>query len=100
MAAESPVGSGVAQSDDANPAYIVVTATPTAPETTPDATFTPLPTATPLPDGRLLATAADPTVENLILMTLCFIFLGAGGIGALGLTTTVLYIRSRNDRSR
>ncbi len=99
-AVESPVGGGVAQSDDANPAYIVVTATPTAPETTPDATFTPLPTATPLPDSRLLATAADPTVENLILMTLCFIFLGAGGIGALGLTTTVLYIRSRNDRSR
>ena len=100
MAADSPVGGGVAQGDDANPAYIVVTATPTPPETTPDATFTPLPTATPLPDSRLLATAADPTVENLILMTLCFIFLGAGGIGALGLTTTVLYIRSRNDRSR
>ncbi len=76
--------------------YVVVTATPTT-DATPVGTFTPLPTTTPPPQNALLATAANPTVDNLILMTLCFTFLGAGSLGALGLTATALYIRSRKD---
>ncbi len=75
------------------PSYIVVTAT-----ATPLATFTAYPTALPATQEGLFA-LANPTVENLILLTLCFIFLGAGGIGMLGLTATMLYIRSRREPS-
>ncbi len=89
---------GTGSQPDAAPAqsYVVVTATPTS-DAEPVGTFTPLPTTTPSPQNALLATAANPTVDNLILMTLCFTFLGAGGLGALGLTATALYIRSRKD---
>lgn len=91
---------GTGQTVDAGavttPAYIVVTSTPTPANQTPEATFTPLPTATSLPVTEAgLFSLANPSVENLILLTLCFIFLGAGGIGALGLIATVLYVRSR-----
>ncbi len=93
-----PATGGTGSQPDAAPAqsYVVVTATPTG-DATPVGTFTPLPTITPPPQNTLLTTAANPTVDNLILMTLCFTFLGAGSLGALGLTATALYIRSRKD---
>ncbi len=78
----------------ATPAYIVVTSTPTPINPTPEATFTPLPTVPQTTEASFFS-LANPSVENLILLTLCFIFLGAGGIGALGLIATVLYVRSR-----
>lgn len=98
--AGAATGDGSGQTVDASavttPAYIVVTSTPTPANQTPEATFTPLPTATVLPMTEAsLFSLANPSVENLILLTLCFIFLGAGGIGALGLIATVLYVRSR-----
>jgi hypothetical protein len=97
--AGAATGNGISQPIDAGavstPAYIVVTSTPTPVNQTPEATFTPLPTAiSPSATEAGLFSLANPSVENLILLTLCFIFLGAGGIGALGLLTTVLYVRS------
>jgi hypothetical protein len=53
---------------------------------------------TPTP-GFSLAELSLPSSENLLLLTLCFVFVGASGLGVLGLTTIGLYIRSRSSRS-
>lgn len=82
------------------PAYIVITAEPTT-----DAmagvlpTFTPLPTATPQA-GQAIVNIPAATTDNLMLMMLCFTFVGAGGFGILGLITVILFMRSRSDRDR
>ena len=46
------------------------------------------------------AKCSTPSAENLLLLTLCFVFFGAGGIGVLGLTSLGLYMRARSDRAR
>lgn len=80
------------------PAYIVITAEPTV-----DAaaallpTFTPFPSATPQA-GQALVSLPAATTDNLMLMMLCFTFVGAGGFGILGLITVILFMRSRSDR--
>ena len=79
----------------ANPLYLVVTATPTSDlQVLLQPTFTPLPTTTPSP-GTLLADLTTVSTENLLLATFCFVFLGASGIGILGITSLGLYLRSR-----
>ena len=78
--------------------YVVVTFTPTSPAAVALATFTPLPTVTPTP-GLTFADIRLPSSENLLFLTLCFVFFGASGLGVLGLTTIGLYVRSRSSRS-
>jgi len=76
--------------------YIVQTAlpTPTAVQLLP--TFTPYPTAIAQTDNQLMA-ASLPNTQNLMMLLLCGIFSGASGLGILGLITTLLYMRSRNE---
>ncbi|MEZ4709479.1 MAG: hypothetical protein R3A44_19880 [Caldilineaceae bacterium] len=78
----------------AQPAYVVWTATPTAPPLALQFAFTPLPTVTSTP-GFNLAQMLAPTNESVIVMALCFIFFGASGLGIAGLITSALYVRSR-----
>jgi hypothetical protein len=84
------------------PVYLVVTATPTA---TPDRSlaalplFTPLPTATPTEAYAEISQWLAPTSQNLMLMLLCFTFVGASGLGLMGLITSVIYMRSRSRRT-
>lgn len=81
------------------PLYIVLTATPTAAADALAAapTITPLPTATPA-SATLLAALSDVSAENILLATLCLVFLGGSGLGILGITSLGLYLRSRTDR--
>ncbi|HXF60920.1 MAG TPA: hypothetical protein VNK95_04845 [Caldilineaceae bacterium] len=83
------------------PLYVVVTATPTPAEAAAAAlpTFTPWPTATPPPAFQLTSLLA-PSTQNLMVMLLCLIFLSATGLGALGLVTSVIYMRSQIHRDR
>ena len=83
------------------PPYVVVTATPTpeAVAAMPLATFTPWPTAMPTPSFSLDSLLV-PSTQNLMVGLLCLIFLSASGLGALGLVTSILYMRSQADRSR
>jgi hypothetical protein len=83
------------------PLYIVVTATPT-----PQAevviiapTYTPWPTASPTPSFGL-AELLVPNTQNMMVMLLCLIFLSASGLGALGLITSVLYMRAQSRRNQ
>ncbi|MEZ4657630.1 MAG: hypothetical protein R2911_08665 [Caldilineaceae bacterium] len=78
----------------AQPAYVVWTATPTAPPLALQFAFTPLPTVTPTPAFNMAQFLA-PTNESVIVMALCFIFFGASGLGVAGLITSALYLRSR-----
>jgi hypothetical protein len=82
------------------PLYVVVTATPTplaalvvAP------TFTPWPTAVPT-EAFALTNLLVPNTQNLMVGLLCLIFLSATGLGALGIVTSVLYMRSQSRRDR
>ncbi len=77
--------------------YVVVTAAPTLAPAALPALLTPWPTATPIP-GAQVASIFVPTAQNLTVMLLCFIFFSATGLGALGLITSVLYMRSRSQR--
>ncbi len=84
----------------ATPPYVVVTATPT-PEGAGVAmlapTFTPWPTAMPTPSFSLDSLLV-PSTQNLMVGLLCLIFVSASGLGALGLVTSVLYMRSQSQR--
>ncbi len=81
----------------ATPLYVVVTATPTEAAIAAMPTFTPWPTATPAANSELAALFM-PNTQNLMIMLLCLIFLSATGLGALGLVTSVLYMRSQTRR--
>jgi hypothetical protein len=79
-----------------SPLYIAVTQTPT-PVTTPvPPTLTLLPTPLPTQSGQgLVNLFTAPDLQNLTLTLLCFTFVTTGGLGILGLITSVLYMRSR-----
>jgi len=108
LAAGVPPGAAPALPDNsappadatATPLYIVVTATPTPLAALAVApTFTPWPTAVPTQTfglGSLLV----PNTQNLMVGLLCLIFVSASGLGALGLVTSVLYMRSQSRRER
>ena len=78
--------------------FVVVTATPTAESVALAPTFTPLPTAT-APPNLEFASVFRPNPQNLMVMMLCLIFLSASGLGALGLVTTVIFLRSQARRN-
>ena len=80
----------------ANPGYIVLTATPTTPATTPAPTFTAFPTVARAVEGDRLLGITVPDTQNLMIMLLCGVFSGASGLGILGLVSTLLYMRSRH----
>jgi hypothetical protein len=95
-----PDGAGAAAEATATPLYVVVTATPTplaAAVVAP--TFTPWPTAVPTPSFAL-SNLLVPNTQNLMVGLLCLIFVSASGLGALGLVTSVLYMRSQTRRDR
>jgi len=77
--------------------YIVVTAAATPEPQGIAPGLTPWPTATP-PTNLLLGNLLAPSAQNLTVLLLCFIFLSATGLGALGLLTSVVYMRSRAQR--
>ncbi|MEX1019554.1 MAG: hypothetical protein WDZ49_07845 [Litorilinea sp.] len=81
-----------------SPLYVVVTSTPTPEALAVAPTFTPWPTITPEPEFSLMA-ALNPSTQNLMVMLLCLIFLTASGLGTLGLVTSVIYMRSRAQRT-
>lgn len=83
------------QPDAPGPAYVVWTATPTAPQIALNSAFTPLPTVTATPVFNVAQVITSST-ENVLFMALCFIFFGASGLGIAGLITSALYLRSRN----
>ena len=82
--------------DASLPAYVVVTAVPTTAPVAFGPALTPLPTLTPTPSLLQLTTLLTPsTTQNMMLMLLCLTVAGAGGIGLLGLITSVMFMRSR-----
>lgn len=82
------------------PLYVVVTATPTPQAAAVVApTFTPWPTAVPT-QAFSFSNLLVPNTQNLMVGLLCLIFLSASGLGALGLVTSVLYMRSQSRRDR
>jgi len=82
------------------PLYVVVTATPTPlPALVVAPTFTPWPTAAPT-ETFGVSNLLVPNTQNLMVGLLCLIFLSASGLGALGLVTSVLYMRSQSRRER
>jgi len=82
------------------PLYVVVTATPTPlPAIVAAPTFTPWPTAVPT-ETFALASLLVPNTQNLMVGLLCLIFLSASALGALGIVTSVLYMRSQSRRDR
>jgi len=90
----------LAQADTVpEPAYLVVTATPTLAAITLAPTLTPLPTVTTPPNFNL-ASMIQPSTQNVALLFLCFTFFGASGLGILGLLTSLLYMRSRSKGDR
>ncbi len=80
-----------------DPGYLVVTSTPPPTAITLAPILTPLPSATPPSPGFNLAAIAQPGMQNIVILLLCFTFLGASGLGVVGLLTSVLYMRSRNQ---
>ncbi|CAN5873435.1 hypothetical protein BH10CHL1_BH10CHL1_36340 [soil metagenome] len=80
----------------ADPGYLVVTSTPAATAIALAPIFTPFPSATPPPPGLNLASIMQPGMQNIVILLLCFTFLGASGLGVVGLLTSVLYMRSRS----
>ena len=83
-----------------DPGFIVVTATPTSEAVAQMLpTFTPLPTTTPGSDV-LASQLLDWDTESLVMALLCFVTLGATGIGVLGITSLGLYFSSRSDDRR
>lgn len=83
------------------PLYVVVTATPTpqAEVVIVAPTYTPWPTASPTPSFGL-AELLVPNTQNMMVMLLCLIFMSASGLGALGLITSVLYMRAQSRRNQ
>jgi hypothetical protein len=77
--------------------FVVVTAAPAQQSQGIPPAVTPWPTATPAP-GLQLASLTQPTAQNLTVMLLCAVVFVAGGLGMLGLITSVLYFRSRSQR--
>lgn len=77
--------------------YVIATAEPTLAPAALAPVFTPWPTATPAP-ALAMSGLLSPTAQNLTVMLLCFIFVSASGLGALGLITSVIYIRSQSRR--
>jgi hypothetical protein len=61
--------------------------------------FTPWPTAIPTASFGI-SNLLIPNTQNLMVGLLCLIFLSASGLGALGLVTSVLYMRSQTRRDR
>jgi hypothetical protein len=96
-----PDSGAVAAADaTATPIYVVVTATPTPQAALVVApTFTPWPTAVPT-ETFGLTNLLVPSTQNLMVGLLCLIFLSASGLGALGLVTSVLYMRAQTRRDR
>ncbi len=78
----------------ADPAYIILTVTPTPVAMVVAPTFTPFPTAVLDAEANLISTTL-PNTQNLMILLLCGVFSGASGLGILGLVTTLLYMRSR-----
>lgn len=95
-AVTSPLTTSAPVQVAANPAYIVLTATPTTAAATPAPTFTPYPTVARIAEGDTVLGLAIPDTQNLMIMLLCGVFSGASGLGILGLVSTLLYMRSRN----
>jgi hypothetical protein len=91
--------SDVAMIATATPMFVVVTATPTPEALAVAPTFTPWPTVVATPSITLLSYLA-PTSQNMMVMLLCLLFLGASGLGTLGLVASVIYMRSRGQRER
>ncbi len=82
------------------PIYVVVTATPTpVAQVVAIPTFTPWPTAVPTQSFGL-SNLLVPNTQNLMVGLLGLIFISASGLGALGLVTSVLYMRSQTRRDR
>jgi hypothetical protein len=83
------------------PLYVVVTATPTPLDALAvlPPTLTPWPTVVPTTSFSLDSLLV-PNTQNLMVGLLCLIFLSASGLGALGLVTSVLYMRSQTRRDR
>ncbi len=77
-----------------NTSYVIMTATPTPASLSLLPLMTAVPTVTPSPSIDL-ASVAQPNTQNIIILLLCFTFLGASGLGILGLLTSMLYMRSR-----
>ena len=83
---------------DPNAPYIVVTYTPSPEPLELALIYTPVPTA---PAATLsLANFLSPTTENVVVMLLCLTFFSASGLGIMGLLTSALYLRSRDNRRR
>ena len=96
---DNGVAASVAEAT-ATPIYLVVTATPTPlPALVVAPTFTPWPTAAPTQTFGL-SNLLVPNTQNLMVGLLCLIFVSARGLGALGLVTSVLYMRSQTRRDR
>lgn len=94
------VPDGAAGAATPTPIYVVVTATPTPQAAAVVApTFTPWPTAVPTQNFSL-SHLLVPNTQNLMVGLLCLIFLSASGLGALGLVTSALYMRSQARRDR
>ncbi|MFN8490241.1 MAG: hypothetical protein U0350_21820 [Caldilineaceae bacterium] len=84
----------VAATGTLNSSYVIFTATPTPAKLAVLPLMTAVPTVTPSPSIDLAA-VAQPSTQNIIILLLCFTFLGASGLGILGLLTSMLYMRSR-----
>ncbi len=95
------VAAGLAALDGVTPTptalYIVVTAAPPPVNEGVAAVPSPWPTLAPTPAPALLGLLA-PNAQNLTVLMLCFIFLSATTLGALGLMSVVLYLRARSQR--
>ena len=90
---------GSAADTTPDPPYFVVTATPMLASIELLPVLTPLPTVTPTASFNFAA-IAQPGMENIIILLLCFTFFGASGLGILGLVTSVFYMRSRSTKDR
>jgi hypothetical protein len=95
-----PANSAPVVEATATPLYVVVTATPTPqPAVVIAPTFTPWPTAVPT-QAFAFSNLLVPSTQNLMVGLLCLIFISASGLGALGLVTSVLYMRSQTRRDQ
>lgn len=97
---DASMGQSAAVEATPTPPYVVVTATSTPEGLAMVApTFTPWPTAMPTPSFSFDSLLV-PNTQNLMVGLLCLIFMSASGLGALGLVTSVLYMRSQSQRER
>jgi hypothetical protein len=77
---------------------IVVTAVATPAPMEMQPTFTPWPTAVPTAAALQLVNLTEPSTQNIMLLLLCLTFAGAGGVGLLGLLTSIMFMRSRSSQ--